>query len=33
MGVGNGVGRDAVRGASLVTRFRSSGQAAEKRVA
>ena len=33
MGVDNGIGRDAVRGASLVTRFRCGGQAEEKRVA
>jgi hypothetical protein len=33
MGVDNEVGRDAVRGASLVTRFRCGGQAEEKRVA
>jgi hypothetical protein len=32
-GVDNEVGRDAVRGASLVTRFRCGGQAEEKRVA
>jgi len=32
-GVDNGIGRDAVRGASLVTRFRCGGQAEEKRVA
>jgi arylsulfatase A-like enzyme len=32
MGVGN-VGRDAVRGVSLVTHFRSGGRAEEKRVA
>jgi predicted AlkP superfamily phosphohydrolase/phosphomutase len=33
MGVDNEVGRDAVRGASLVTRFRCGGRAEEKRVA
>jgi hypothetical protein len=33
MGVGNGVGQDALRGVSLVTRFRSGGQAEQKRVA
>jgi predicted AlkP superfamily phosphohydrolase/phosphomutase len=33
MDVGNGSGRDAVRGASLVTHFRSGGRAEEKRVA
>jgi hypothetical protein len=32
MGVGNAV-RGAVRGASLVTHFRSGGRAEEKRVA
>ena len=33
MGVGDGVGCDAVRGSSLVTHFRSGGRAEERRVA